>query len=73
MMPNKTAGGKKLNKQPCSRDCKRRAAGCAATCPDWADYVKERDARYERRLETVRIGQAIEDGIIRMGWKGKQR
>lgn len=29
------------------QDCPRRHAGCAATCPDWAEYEKQRNARYE--------------------------
>lgn len=33
-------------------DCPRRRAGCAVDCPEWAKYVKARDAEYvERRRE----------------------
>ena len=41
-------------KPPCydtvnKRDCEKRCAGCASTCPEWADYVKERDTEYKQR------------------------
>lgn len=41
-------------KNPCFNeetrtDCPKRCAGCAVNCPEWAAYVKERDAEYERR------------------------
>lgn len=29
------------------QDCPRRHAGCAATCPEWAEYEKKRNARYD--------------------------
>lgn len=31
-------------------DCPRRCAGCSVECPDWAKYVAERDADYDKRL-----------------------
>lgn len=36
-------------KQPCPKDCPRRAAGCGITCPDWQAYVNERNAGYEAK------------------------
>lgn len=30
------------------QDCPRRHAGCAATCPEWAKYEKQRKAGYEK-------------------------
>jgi hypothetical protein len=30
-------------------DCPNRSATCALTCPRCAEYVKERDAEYERK------------------------
>ncbi len=42
-------------KNPCYKketrtDCTKRHPGCGATCKDWADYVAERDAEYDRRF-----------------------
>lgn len=39
----------KKPEQPCSRDCARRKAGCAADCPDWERYIAERSAYYAAR------------------------
>ena len=41
-------------KNPCydkttSTDCPDRKPGCGASCEKWAEYVKARDAEYERR------------------------
>lgn len=36
---------------PCTRECTRRSAGCAVTCPDWAAYTARRDAEYAARVE----------------------
>ena len=30
------------------QDCPRRHAGCAATCPEWAEYEKQRNAEYAK-------------------------
>lgn len=30
-------------------DCPMRSVGCAATCPEWEEYVKVRNREYERR------------------------
>lgn len=40
-------------------DCPRRHAGCAATCPEWAEYVKERDRDYASRKKTLDELQAL--------------
>lgn len=41
-------------KNPCyntttKTDCPDRSLGCAARCPKWAEYVKQRDAMYQQR------------------------
>lgn len=37
---------------PCGKGCPRRCVGCAVHCPEWAAYVKEREAwRAERYFE----------------------
>lgn len=55
-------------KHPCFNeetrtDCSRRHAGCAVDCPDWAAYVKERDAEYERRKIQFEVDSISYDGI----------
>lgn len=30
------------------RNCPNRKAGCAASCKEWAEYVRKRDAQYEK-------------------------
>lgn len=37
-------------KQPCSKDCPDRKAGCAINCEKWSTYLKEREVFYEKRL-----------------------
>ena len=44
-------------KNPCYKketrtDCPDRKPGCGATCEKWAEYVKLRDAEYERRFNS---------------------
>lgn len=34
-------------KNPCTKDCARRKAECARTCPDWTVYASGRVKRYE--------------------------
>lgn len=34
-------------KSPCAKDCPKRHAFCGSECPEWAAYVKQRDARYD--------------------------
>lgn len=51
-------------KNPCFNeetrtDCPRRCSGCAVSCPDWAAYVKERDAEYERRKIESDVGSIM--------------
>lgn len=42
-------------------DCPRRSAGCSVGCPDWANYIAERDLEYKRRMvETRATRDAIE-------------
>lgn len=33
------------------KDCPRRAVGCAQTCPEWAEYLKLREAEYAYRKD----------------------
>ena len=56
-----------IRQQPCMRDCPDRKAGCAISCPKWAEYIKKREAEYSRRLDIKRIGEAIRDGYDRIG------
>lgn len=51
-------------KNPCFNeetrtDCPKRKGGCAVDCPEWAAYVKERDAEYKRRQEQAEIDRII--------------
>ena len=51
-------------KNPCFNketrtDCPKRCAGCAVNCPEWAAYVKERDAEYERRKIESAVGSIL--------------
>lgn len=44
-------------KHPCydettHTDCPRRKAGCATTCPEWAEYDKQRQKIYAERKAT---------------------
>lgn len=55
-----------LRKQPCDRNCPRRAAGCAVSCPDWAEYLKRREADYQNRMERQRVKEAMQDGYNRL-------
>lgn len=60
---------------PCGRDCERRHAGCAANCPNWAEYVKARSAYYkklhalkkkavdEREKAHMRYGLRVKEGF----------
>ena len=37
----------KARRNPCYY-CENRTATCRLECPEWAEYVKERDADYEK-------------------------
>ena len=55
-----------MKRPPCynidtKTDCPLRAAGCAIGCEAWAEYVKERDAEYQKRAEAMRAQNAIYD------------
>ena len=57
-------------KNPCFNeetrtDCPRRKGGCQVGCPDWAAYVKERNAEYERRREQADISYVTGLGLDR--------
>jgi hypothetical protein len=51
---------------PCERDCPRRAPGCGATCPEWAEYLKRREKDYANRLQIANVSAARSDGYRRM-------
>lgn len=38
----------KVRNHPCAKDCPRRTATCRINCPDWAEYVVNRNADYEQ-------------------------
>lgn len=40
-------------------DCPRRGAGCSVGCPDWANYITERDLEYKRRLKEMRTTRDV--------------
>ena len=53
-------------KSPCrdratGADCPKRRAGCAATCPEWAEYVEERDKAYKARARQSDIDHYAND------------
>lgn len=55
-------------KHPCydettNTDCPRRKAGCAATCPEWAAYDKQRRKIYDAR-KTAGLATAAADSVI---------
>lgn len=54
-------------KQPCPRDCPKRAPGCGSSCPDWAEYLKWREKEYKNRLEAMKVNDAVVDGRRRCG------
>ena len=35
--------------------CPRRHEGCAVDCPEWAEYLKKRDAEYKKRDEMFKV------------------
>lgn len=55
-------------KNPCydevnHKDCPGRHTGCAVDCPAWAEYVRQRDAEYERRRAESDAKWAISNAI----------
>ena len=62
-----------MKKNPCGKECPRRAVGCAVSCPDWAEYVKERNKDYEKRKEKCKQSEAVTDGFMRCGKKLGQK
>ena len=51
-------------KNPCyvkgsKTGCPRRTAGCAVNCPDWAEYVEEREKCYKERKIKGGVDAAI--------------
>lgn len=47
---------------PCGRDCPRRGPGCGATCEAWLAYEAERNAGYDKRVETSDLRQKTAGG-----------
>ena len=42
-------------------DCPDRKAGCAVTCPKWAEYEREREKEYHDRQVEYEVDRAIQD------------
>lgn len=38
-------------KHPCSKDCEFRSAECRLNCPEWLEYVKQRNMEYQTRQQ----------------------
>lgn len=60
-----------MNTNPCydsktKTDCPRRSADCARTCKEWAKHVKERDAQYQRNVDSYREKQYFIDRYHRL-------
>ena len=65
-------------------DCQKRCVGCAKDCPEWTEYVRQRDVKYEERKEHSRINNDIKalnqhrDQLIKRnrhvpGWQNKSK
>ena len=46
-------------KQPCTRECPDRKAGCHAKCEKWLEYEKARNAEYERTAKEKQIAYTL--------------
>lgn len=54
-------------KSPCydvekKLDCPRRHSGCAVDCPDWATYVKARNAEYSEKRHAYDVVYVLSEG-----------
>lgn len=38
-------------KHPCSKECEFRSAECRLNCPEWLEYVKQRNMEYQTRQQ----------------------
>lgn len=54
-------------------DCPRRCAGCASTCPEWAEYTEERNKTYKKRLADNIEDNYSRDAAQRRYWKHYRR
>ena len=57
-------------KSPCydektHTDCPKRHAGCAATCPEWAEYDAHRKEVYKKRVITGLANAAADAAIYK--------
>ena len=46
-------------KQPCTRECPDRKAGCHAKCEKWLKYEEARNAEYERTAKEKQIAYTL--------------
>lgn len=49
---------------PCTKDCEKRAPGCAAGCQKWAAYESQRNAYYDERVK-IRNANYTDVGMMR--------
>ena len=49
---------------PCTKDCDKRAPGCAAGCKKWASYEAQRNAYYDERAK-IRNANDTDVGTMR--------
>ena len=49
---------------PCTKDCEKRAPGCAAGCKKWATYEAQRNAYYDERVK-IRNANDTDVGTMR--------
>lgn len=49
---------------PCTKDCEKRAPGCAAGCQKWAAYEAQRNAYYDERVK-IRNANYTDVGMMR--------
>ena len=48
------------DESPCTKDCERRKAECAKTCPDWARYERKRAERYAHNEKVYAIEEMLQ-------------
>ena len=49
---------------PCTKDCEKRAPGCASGCKKWAAYEEQRNAYYDERAK-IRNANDTDVGTMR--------
>lgn len=65
-------------KPPCKQDCPFRSAECRLECLEWLEYVKQRNAEYQKRQHERdrenHYREYVSDSIKRMkNGKGRKR